>query len=218
MSRGEVRAVHGSIRHRSRASQRERRRTVQLSVSVPLWSRILWRPLRLRASDMRLTLNGKRTRSERASAEASARRAARGLRADRDEGRLRRRRVRRVHRARRRRAGQLVPGARGPGGRHARDDDRRAWRPPSAAARVRRARRRAVRHLHAGHDHGGGRARSGVRRSRTMRVGLAGNLCRCTGYSGDLPVDCSGVQNADSARSTRKSRTSSKQDLIFASS
>ena len=51
-------------------------------------------------------------------------------------------------------------------GRHARDDDRRAGRPPPAAARVRRARRRAVRHLHAGHDHGGRRARSAGRRSR----------------------------------------------------
>ena len=118
-----------------------------------------------------------------ASDEAAARRAARGLRAHRHQGRLRRRRVRRVHGAARRRAGELVPRARGAGRRRARDDDRGARRAPSAAARVRRARRRAVRHLHARDDHGGRRARAEADARRRCATGLAGNLCRCTGYA-----------------------------------
>ena len=56
----------------------------------------------------------------------------------------------------------------------------------AAAARVRRARRHAVRHLHARHPGHLARAagpREGPRavRGRGARA-LAGNLCRCTGY------------------------------------
>ena len=53
---------------------------------------------------------------------------------------------------------------------------------PSAAGRVRRERRRAVRHLHARDDprgRGAAARRDGERRSAR---GSAGNLCRCTGY------------------------------------
>ena len=95
----------------------------------------------------------------RASAEAAARRAARGLRPDRHQGRLRRRRVRRVHGAARRTGRQLVPRAGRAGGGREGGDDRGA---EAAAHPLQRAfveaRRRAVRHLHAGHDHGGRRA------------------------------------------------------------
>ena len=94
-----------------------------------------------------------------ASHEASPRRAARGLRVDGHEGRLRGRRVRRLHGDRRWPAGELVPRAVRACGRREGDDDRRVERPSPAAAGVCRTRRRAMRHLHAGHDHGGCRAR-----------------------------------------------------------
>ena len=108
---------------------------------------------------MNLTINGKRRRLDVHADDAAARCAARGLRADRHQGRLRRRRVRRVHRADRRRRRRLVHRA----GRAGRGlpgvDDRRRRRGEAsgqgAAERVRGARRRAVRHLHAGHDPGG---------------------------------------------------------------
>ena len=54
-----------------------------------------------------------------------------------------------------------------------------------AAAEVPRARRAAVRHLHAGlHRRGQGAARreSRIRPKKQARYWLAGNLCRCTGY------------------------------------
>src|SRR5262245_3076581 len=72
---------------------------------------------------------------------------------------MRRRRVRCVHGARRRRPGELLSRARRARGRRPRDDDRRIRRKPFVAARLRRARRRAVWHLHAGHDHRRCRAR-----------------------------------------------------------
>src|SRR5262249_40359927 len=115
-----------------------------------------------------------------------------GLPADRDEGRLRRRRVRRVHRPRRRRAGELVPRACGARRRRAGDDHRGTARTSPAPARVRRARRRAVRHLHAGHDHGVGRPRpppvARRNQSRPRREPLS-----LHGVFGDLPIDSEGV-------------------------
>ena len=79
----------------------------------------------------------------------------------------------------------LVPVAAGRGrGDH--DDRRRCGRRRGSpgAGGVHRARRRAVRHLHAGNDPGGGGAapRTPQPTDEEMREGLAGNLCRCTGY------------------------------------
>src|SRR5262249_38994631 len=98
-------------------------------------------------------------RARRPPAQAPARRAARGLRAHRHEGGLRRRRVRRVHRAGRRRAGRLVPGPRRPGrGRPGRDDRGPGRHAPAPEDDPRRG-RRPVRDLHAGRR--ARRARSG---------------------------------------------------------
>ena len=59
--------------------------------------------------------------------------------------------------------------------------------PPPPPGRVHRARGVAVRHLHPGHDHGGARRCSITHRAPVtpdqVREGLAGNLCRCTGYT-----------------------------------
>ena len=52
----------------------------------------------------------------------------------------------------------------------------------SAAARVHGRGGRAVRHLHAGHDPGRRHAGLPADASTKIREGLAGNLCRCTGY------------------------------------
>ena len=70
---------------------------------------------------------------------------------------------------------------------HGTDDHhhrRRCGAPRAAAAAgvVRGARRRAVRHLHAGHDRRGDGAAGGPP-AAALPAALAGNLCRCTGYS-----------------------------------
>ena len=85
-------------------------------------------------------------------------------------------------------AGEFVPRAGGAGERRAGDDDRGAGRASSAAARVRRARRRAVRHLHAGDDHGGRRARQEAdARGDARRPG--GQSVSVHRLLGDLPID-----------------------------
>ena len=68
---------------------------------------------------------------------------------------------------------------------HHRGHGRRRRQPASAAGGVPRASRAAMRLLHAGHDHP--RATGCCRRTRTrredeIRMGISGNLCRCTGY------------------------------------
>ena len=101
---------------------------------------------------------------------------------DRHQGELPGSRVRRLHRAARRQGGELVHAARravpGPLDR----DHRRAGAIPaaaSAAARLHRARRRAVRLLHSGHDPGGQgvprRASGHVPSEAEVREALAGN-------------------------------------------
>src|SRR5262245_51587278 len=81
------------------------------------------------------------------------RRAAQRRAAHRDEEGLRRGRLRRVHGDRRRKTGQLLPDARRRSAGLRGADDRRAAAP--IAGEFHRARRRAVRLLHAGDDHDG---------------------------------------------------------------
>ena len=70
-------------------------------------------------------------------------------------------------------AGQFLPRPVRAGRRRRRHDDRRARRRSSAAARVHGRGRRAVRHLHAGHDHGGSCARSAAVARRIARASPA---------------------------------------------
>ena len=108
---------------------------------------------------------------------------------DRHPRRLRARRLRRLHRAPRRRGGAVVPAPRRPG-RRRRGDDRRGARgdgrpaPPGPAGLPRDARASSA---------GSARRASCCRSSPFLRdvpapsddeirLGLAGNLCRCTGY------------------------------------
>ena len=146
----------------------------------------------------------------RAPHEAAARRAARGLRAHRHQGRLRRRRVRRLHGAARRRAGELVPRAGAAGRRREHHHRRRARGGASCRTRpasVPRARRRAVRHLHAGNAR---RLRllglvAGARpATTTCGRRLAGNLCRCTGYGRSSTARAAREANARTTTRTKK--------------
>ena len=108
---------------------------------------------------------------------------------------MRRRRVRRVHGSRRRRAGELVPRAARARGRCAGDDHRRSRRTPSAATRVHRARRCAVRHLHAGDDHGRRGARTEAVDERDARR-AGGEPLPLHGLCGHLQVDSRGQSAA----------------------
>jgi hypothetical protein len=135
----------------------------------------------------------------RAPAEASAGRVARGVRAHGDEGRMRRRRVRRVHGAHRWRAGELVSGPRSAGSGRTRDDDRGARWTSSAARGVCRAWGRAVRHLHAGDDHGRRRPRPKPHAPSDSRR-LGRKPVPVHGIFGDLPVYREVTHNAKATK------------------
>ena len=92
-------------------------------------------------------------------------------------------------------AGLRVPHPGGAGRRLRRRDDRRARRRACAAARVHGRGRRAVRHLHAGDDHGGARARSRARRSTRIKTG-----------AGRQPVSLHGLRGHLSRRASRRTR------------
>ena len=104
----------------------------------------------------------------------------------RNADRLRHQQLRRVHRASGRPEREVVQRARR-AGRRQRDHDHRGpgqRRVASGADRVQGVPRPAVRLLHPGHDHGGGRPAQGEPdpTEDEIRDGLEGNLCRCTGY------------------------------------
>ena len=147
---------------------------------------------RRRGQIVRLQRQRPRARAGRRSGAAPLRRPARRARPDRHQDRLPRRRLRRLHRAARRRAGVLVHRrrrpVRGPRGDDGRGPGRRRRRAVAAAARLRRPRRGAMRHLHAGHadERRVAAARATPRPSEAeVRDALAGVLCRCTGYTQD---------------------------------
>ncbi len=75
----------------------------------------------------------------------------------------------------------------------------------SAAGRVRPPRRAPVRLLHPGRADGGGRAARGepAALEEEIRYGIAGNLCRCTGYTEDGGRDQRGGGELASQRSAR---------------
>ena len=106
------------------------------------------------------------------------------LRPDRHQGGLRRGRVRGLHGARRRRAGQLLPGALRAGARAARSRRSRAWR--RAATRCCRCLRPRAALPSAASAPRDDRRRDRHRPRRGPRRALAGNLCRCTGYTAIL--------------------------------
>ena len=110
------------------------------------------------------------------------------VRPHRHEGRLRHVVVRRVHGARRRRVGEVVHDARGPGRRAARHDDRGPRAPDDELHPVQQA-------FHEHHGLQCGFCTAGMVMAavslldeipspteRDVRLGLEGNLCRCTGY------------------------------------
>ena len=137
---------------------------------------------------LKLTINGEVRELGGGALPQPARRAAQRGRPHRHQEGLRRRRLRRLHRDPRRQAGQFLPGAGVEA--HGRDrapsracSRRRQLHPLQESFMQRGA--RAVRLLHAGHDHDGeGAARREPASHRgQIRFAIAGNICRCTGYT-----------------------------------
>ena len=83
----------------------------------------------------------------------------------------------------------------------------------SASARLRGAWRRAVRHLHAGDDHGGRRARPATQPRRRSARASPGTLCRCTGYSAIYRSVQAGTADAGLIRRDRRRPRSARAAL-----